>query len=188
MKVSGNKITLTPSAGKLNATSKEVTLQSAKSGVPKSGETKLIAYASSYQDVVSGGSVSAPTAYFNVRVTVNQNAKLDYDFHVRKVIGTQNEYDNCDEDVIDGVVSTSENLKGWYFRVNVSNTSTFYRYYNVTSFILGPTDEAGRTQTVGQYVMEHFNYFYYRLLLSSLSINSCETSDSFCSRFHISVG
>lgn len=158
VKVSGNKITLTPSAGKLNATSKEVTLQSSKSGVPKSGETKLIAYASSYQDVVSGGSVSAPTAYFNVRVTVNQNAKLDYDFHVRKVIGTQNEYDNCDEDVIDGVVSTSENLKGWYFRVNVSNTSTFYRYYNVTSFILGPTDEAGRTQTVGQYVMEHFNY------------------------------
>ena len=138
--------------------SKEVTLQSSKSGVPKSGETKLIAYASSYQDVVSGGSVSAPTAYFNVRVTVNQNAKLDYDFHVRKVIGTQNEYDNCDEDVIDGVVSTSENLKGWYFRVEVSNVSTFYRYYNVRSFILGPTDEAGRTQTIGEYVMEHFNY------------------------------
>lgn len=60
VKVSGNKITLTPSAGKLNATSKEVTLQSSKSGVPKSGETKLIAYASSYQDVVSGGSVSRP--------------------------------------------------------------------------------------------------------------------------------
>lgn len=158
VKVSGNKITLTPTAGKLNATSKEVTLQSSKSGVPKSGETKLIAYASSYQDVVSGGSVSAPTAYFNVRVTVNQNAKLDYDFHVRKVIGTQNEYDNCDEDVIDGVVSSAENLKGWYFRVDVSNTSTFYRYYNVTSFILGPTDEAGLTQTVGDYIIEHFNY------------------------------
>ena len=158
VKVSGNKITLTPSAGKLNATSKEVILQSSKSGVPKSDETKLIAYASSYQDVVSGGSVSAPSAYFTVRVTVTENAKLDYDFHVRKVIGTQNEYDNCDGDVIDGVVSTSENLKGWYFRVEVSNVSTFYRYYNVRSFILGPTDEAGRTQTVGEYVMEHFNY------------------------------
>lgn len=30
--------------------------------------------------------------------------------------------------------------------------------------------------------------FSHYLLLSSLSIKSCETSDSFCSRFHISVG
>ena len=53
--------------------------------------------------------------------------KLDYDFHVRKVIGTQNEYDNCDEDIIDGVISTADNLKGWYFRVNVSSNSQFYQ-------------------------------------------------------------
>ncbi|MBQ6387523.1 MAG: hypothetical protein IJH96_02765 [Ruminococcus sp.] len=75
------------------------------------------AYASSYQDVISGGTVTAPTAYFNVKVAVSQNAKLNADFRVRKVIGTQNEYDNCDEDVIDGVASTAENLKGWYFQV-----------------------------------------------------------------------
>ena len=156
--VSENKITLTPSAGKLNASGRTVSFSATKTGIPSSNEAKLIAYASSYQDVVSGGSASAPTAYFSVNVNIKQNAKLDYDFHVRKVIGTQNEYDTCQEDVIEGVASTAENLKGWYFRVEVSNVSTFYRYYNVKSFVLGPTDEAGRTQTVAEYVMEHFDY------------------------------
>ncbi len=123
-------------------------LNTSKSGVPTTNEAKLIAYASSYQDVVSGGSVSTPTAYFKVRVATSQNSKLDTDFRIRKVIGTQNEYDSSHEDVIDGVVSTAENLKGWYFKVEVSNVSTFYCYYNVRSFVLGPTDEAGLTQTV----------------------------------------
>ena len=158
VKVNGNKVTLTPSAAKLNATSKTVMLNTSKSGVPTTNEAKLIAYASSYQDVVSVGSVSTPTAYFKVRVATSQNSKLDTDFRIRKVIGTQNEYDSSNEDVIDGVVSTAENLKGWYFKVEVSNVSTFYRYYNVRSFVLGPTDEAGLTQTVGEYVMEHFDY------------------------------
>lgn len=157
VKVSGNKVTLTPSAAKLNTTGKTVTLNANKTGVPTTNEAKLIAYASTYQDVVSGGTVTAPTAYFNVKVAVSQNAKLNADFRVRKVIGTQNEYDNCDEDVIDGVASTAENLKGWYFQIKVSNVSTFYRYYNTTAFILGPTDEAGLTQTVGEYVQEHFD-------------------------------
>ena len=97
-------------------TGKTVTLSANKTGVPTTNEAKLIAYASSYQDVVSGGTVTAPTAYFNVKVAVSQNAKLNADFRVRKVIGTQNEYDNCDEDVIDGVASTAENLKGCIFR------------------------------------------------------------------------
>ena len=157
VKVSGNKVTLTPSAAKLNTTGKTVTLNANKTGVPTTNEAKLIAYTSTYQDVVSGGTVTAPTAYFNVKVAVSQNAKLNADFRVRKVIGTQNEYDNCDEDVIDGVASTAENLKGWYFQIKVSNVSTFYRYYNTTAFILGPTDEAGLTQTVGEYVQEHFD-------------------------------
>ena len=148
VKVNGNKVTLTPSAAKLNATSKTVMLNTSKSGVPTTNEAKLIAYASSYQDVVSGGSVSTLTAYFKVRVATSQNSKLDTDFRIRKVIGTQNEYDSSNEDVIDGVVSTAENLKGWYFKVEVSNVSTFYRYYKVRSFVLGPTDEAGLTQTV----------------------------------------
>lgn len=157
VKVNGNKVTLAPSAAKLNATEKTVTLSAAKTGVPTTNQAKLIAYASSYQDVISGGTVTAPTAYFNVRTVVSQNAKLNSDFRVRKVIGTQNEYDNCDDDVIDGVASTAENLKGWYFQVRVSNVSTFYRYYNTTAFILGPTDEAGLTQSVGEYVQEHFD-------------------------------
>ena len=105
--VSENKITLTPSAGKLNASGRAVSLSATKTGIPSSNEAKLIAYASSYQDVVSGGSASAPTAYFSVNVNIKQNAKLDYDFHVRKVIGTQNEYDTCQEDVIEGVASTA---------------------------------------------------------------------------------
>lgn len=74
VKVSGNKVTLTPSAAKLNTTGKTVTLSAAKTGVPTTNEAKLIAYASSYQDVISGGTVTAPTAYFNVKVAVSQNA------------------------------------------------------------------------------------------------------------------
>ena len=54
--VSENKITLTPSAGKLNASGRAVLLSATKTGIPSSNEAKLIAYASSYQDVVSGGS------------------------------------------------------------------------------------------------------------------------------------
>ena len=92
VKVSGNKVTLTPSAAKLNTTGKTVTLNANKTGVPTTNEAKLIAYTSTYQDVVPGGTVTAPTAYFNVKVAVSQNAKLNADFRVRKVIGTQNEY------------------------------------------------------------------------------------------------
>ena len=72
VKVSGNKVTLTPSAAKLNTTGKTVTLSAAKTGVPTTNEAKLIAYASSYQDVISGGTFTAPTAYFNVKVAVSQ--------------------------------------------------------------------------------------------------------------------
>ena len=72
--VSENKITLTPSAGKLNASGRAVSLSATKTGIPSSNEAKLIAYASSYQDVVSGGSASAPTAYFSVNVNIKQNA------------------------------------------------------------------------------------------------------------------
>ena len=158
VKVNGNKVTLTPSAAKLNTTGTTEMLSALKTGVPTTNEAKLIAYSSSYQDVVSGGSVSAPTAYFNVRVSVSQNGKLNSDFRIRKVIGTQNEYDTSTVDVIDGIASTAENLKGWYFRVDVSATSAFYSNYHVRSFTLGPTDEAGLTQTVSDYVMQHFDY------------------------------
>ena len=75
--VSENKITLTPSAGKLNASGRAVSLSATKTGIPSSNEAKLIAYASSYQDVVSGGSASAPTAYFSVNVNIKQNAKVN---------------------------------------------------------------------------------------------------------------
>ena len=92
VKVNGNKVTLTPSAAKLNTTGTTEMLSALKTGVPTTNEAKLIAYSSSYQDVVSGGTVSAPTAYFNVRVSVSQNGKLNSDFRIRKVIGTQNEY------------------------------------------------------------------------------------------------
>ncbi len=158
VKVNGNKVTLTPSAAKLNTTGTTEMLSALKTGVPTTNEAKLIAYSSSYQDVVSGGTVSAPTAYFNVRVSVSQNGKLNSDFRIRKVIGTQNEYDTSTVDVIDGIASTAENLKGWYFRVDVSATSAFYSNYHVRSFTLGPTDEAGLTQTVSDYVMQHFDY------------------------------
>ena len=61
-------------------------------------------------------------------------------------------HDTSTVDVIDGIASTAENLKGWYFRVDVSATSAFYSNYHVRSFTLGPTDEAGLTQTVSDYV------------------------------------
>ena len=127
--VSGNKITLTPSNGKLTGTPQVVTVSCQKTGIPQSNDAALVPYsASGYQDLVTGGSITAPTAYFKVQVNVRQMSKLNSDFNIRKVIGTQNEYDATDEDFIDGALSTAENLEGWYFRVTVSNTSSFNYY------------------------------------------------------------
>ena len=158
VKVDGNKLTLTPSNASLTASSKEVLLSAEKTGIPTTNEGRILAYASSYQDVVAGGSIDPPSAYFNVRVQTKKTAKLNADFRIKKVIGTQFEYDTSREDEIDGLVSTAENLEGWYFRVEVSTVSTFYHDYHVKSFVLGPTNKAGLTQTIGEYVMEHFDY------------------------------
>ena len=149
VKMNGNTLTLTPSNARLNTTGTSATLSTEKTGVPTTNEGKLLAYASSYQDVVSGGSIDPPSAFFNVRVNVKESAKLNTDFRIRKAIGTQAEYDASEDDEIDGVVSTAENLEGWYFRVTVSNSSEFYQNYHVNSFILGPTDKAGLTPTAG---------------------------------------
>ena len=158
VKMNGNTLTLTPSNARLNTTGTSATLSTEKTGVPTTNEGKLLAYASSYQDVVSGGSIDPPSAFFNVRVNVKESAKLNTDFRIRKAIGTQAEYDASEDDEIDGVVSTAENLEGWYFRVTVSNSSEFYQNYHVNSFILGPTDKAGLTPTASSYVLENLDY------------------------------
>lgn len=157
--VSGNKITLTPSNGKLNGTQNAVTVSCQKTGVPQSNDAALVPYsASGYQDLVTGGSISSPTAYFKVQVIVRQLSKLNSDFKIRKVIGTQVEYDSTDEDFIDGALSTAENLEGWYFRVYTGSNSNINIYYHTTSFIVGPTDSNGFTESIGQYIMDHFDY------------------------------
>ena len=157
-KMNGNTLTLTPSNAKLNTPATTATMSTDKTGVPTTNEGKILAYTSSYQDVVSGGSIDPPSAFFNVNVSVKQSAKLNSDFRVRKVIGTQAEIDTSDDDNIRGVVSTSDNLKGWYFKVSVSDTSTFYNQYHVRSFVIGPTNALGYTESISEYVLAHFDY------------------------------
>lgn len=157
-KMNGNTLTLTPSNAKLNTPATTATMSTDKTGVPTTNEGKILAYTSSYQDVVSGGSIDPPSAFFNVNVSVKQSAKLNSDFRVRKVIGTQAEIDTSDDDNIRGVVSTSDNLKGWYFKVSVSDSSTFYEQYHVRSFVIGPTNALGYTESISEYVLAHFDY------------------------------
>ena len=159
IKTNGNKITLAPTSAKLNGQSKEVEVSSKKTGIPTTNQAKLLAYTSStYQDVVTGGSIDPPNAYFKVKVVVEENGKLDHDGRIQKVIGTVKEEEESETDEIDGALSTPENLSGWYFRVTVPSTSAFKSYYNVDSFILGPTDESGLTEHISDYVKKHFNY------------------------------
>lgn len=161
MKITDNKLVLTPSNGKLNTTAKEVEVSSKKTGIPTTNQAKLLAYTSSTeQDLVSGGTIDPPNAYFKVKVIVEENGKLEHDGRVQKVIGTLKEEEKADEegeDEIDGMLSTAENLSGWYFKITVPSTSTFKSYYGVDTFVLGPTDEAGFTETISDYVKKNFD-------------------------------
>lgn len=160
IKVSGNKITLTPSKAKLNVQGKDVTVSSQKTGIPTTNQAKLTSYTSNvYQDIVSGGSIDPPNAYFKVQVLVEENGKLEHDGRIQKVVGTVKEEAESETDEIDGTLSTPENLSGWYFKVTASSTGAFKNYYNVDSFILGPTDESGFTEYISDYVKKHFNNY-----------------------------
>ena len=153
---SGNKLKLTALDGKRSGTPKNISVTSSKSGIPKTNKGYLVAYGSpSAQDVIAGGIIDPPVAYMNVEVKINVTGKLTRDARIQKSCWTQTE---ADDDVTmegEGSLSTEENLQGWYFLVKSS--SYFKSYYGVDSFVLGPTDKAGFTQSLSEYIIENID-------------------------------
>ncbi len=153
---SGNTLKLTCSNGKADGTPTEVSVKSNKSGIPTTNQGVLIAYGSpTLQDVVGGGSIDPPNAYMNIRVKVKNTGTLTRDARIQKSCWTQSEADDPDVLEGEGSLSTEENLEGWYFKVNAS--SYFKSVYGVESFILGPTDATGFTQSLSDYIIEHID-------------------------------
>ena len=149
--ISGNSLKLTCSNAYLSTTGTTKTAHAEKTGVPTTNEGKLVAYGSStYQDVVSGGKIDPPNAYFKVKVNVYSTTNLTRDGRIQKSCWTQEEADDTTTGEGEGSLSTAENLKGWYFYVKVP--SEFKRGYGVDHIILGPTDENGFTQTISEYI------------------------------------
>lgn len=159
--ISRNGNTATISAGNINldGTAKTLTIESAKSGIPTtnaSGKTaELVAYGASgdVQDVVSGYSIDPPKAYLNINI--NTDGSYTRDGRIQKCCYTETEF--ADDNVNDGegALSSSENVEGWYFYVEAD--INFVEAYGVESFILGPTDSMGFTQSLAEYVIENID-------------------------------
>lgn len=156
IKQSGNKLTLSCSSGKLDGTSKSVSAKSNKTGVPTTNSGVLVAYGSPYaQDTITGGTIDPPNAYLNVKVNIKKTGTLTRDGRIQKSCWTDNESKDDTTMEGEGTLSTEENLEGWYFYVKPS--SQFIRDYKVESFVLGPTDKAGFTQSLSEYIIEHID-------------------------------
>ncbi|MBQ2972365.1 MAG: Cys-Gln thioester bond-forming surface protein [Ruminococcus sp.] len=153
---SDNSLTLTCSNGVPNGTPKTVSVKSHKSGIPMTQQGVLISYGSpSLQDIVCGGSIDPPNAYMNIEVNVKVTGTLTRDARIQKSCWTQTESDDDTVKEGEGSLSTEENLEGWYFKVKASQQ--FIGVYGVDSFILGPTDATGFTQSLSEYIIENID-------------------------------
>ena len=154
--VANNKLTLTVTSANIYKTGVDATAYLEKTGIPQSSGAKMVPYAASgYQDLVAGGKIDPPTAYFKVRVNLTQTGKIDNDFRVRKSVATLSEYEIATEDYIDGALSTSDNLEGWYFNVRLPDSMV--KKYGVDYIELGPTDKTGFTESLSSYILKHFD-------------------------------
>lgn len=153
---SGNRLTLKCSNGKLSGTSKEGSANSVKTGIPKTNKGILVAYGSPYaQDTITGGTIDPPKAYMNVKVNIKRTGTLTRDGRIQKSCWTDSESKDDTTMEGEGTLSTEENLEGWYFYVKPS--AQFIRDYKVESFVLGPTDKAGFTQSLSEYIIKNID-------------------------------
>ncbi len=156
IKQSGNKLTLSCSSGKLNGTSKTISAKSNKTGVPTTNSGVLVAYGSPYaQDTITGGTIDPPNAYLNVKVNIKRTGTLTRDGRIQKSCWTDSESKDDTTMEGEGTLSTEENLQGWYFYVKPSGQ--FVKDYKVDNFVLGPTDKAGFTQSLSEYIIENID-------------------------------
>ncbi len=156
VKQNGNKLTLSCSNGKLSGSSKTKSASSVKTGIPKTNKGVLVAYGSPYaQDTIVGGTIDPPIAYMNVKVNIKRTGTLTRDGRIQKSCWTYSESQDDTTMEGEGTLSTEENLKGWYFYVKGS--AQFVRDYKVESFVLGPTDKAGFTESLSEYIIENID-------------------------------
>lgn len=156
IKQNGNKLTMTSSNGKLGGTSKTISTHTEKTGVPRTNKGVLVAYGSPYaQDTITGGTIDPPNAYMNVKVNIKRTGTLTRDGRIQKSCWTDSESKDDTTMEGEGTLSTEENLQGWYFYVKPS--AQFIKDYKVNSFVLGPTDKAGFTQSLSEYIIENID-------------------------------
>jgi len=141
-----------------NATPKDIVISAKKKTTANpsnsSSTAKIITYsAGDYQDTVTGydiGELDPPSAYIKIKLETRTVIK---DVIVRKELYTPNEYISDDVDYGEGVLQQSNLAEGWYFYVETPKNS----YSNFESFILGPTNSEGYTQSFADYIKENID-------------------------------
>lgn len=140
-----------------NATSNDIVISSKKKTTANpsnsSSTAKIITYsAGDYQDTVTGydiGELDPPSAYIKIKLETRTVIK---DAIIRKELYTPNEYD-AEVEYGEGVLQQSNLAEGWYFYVEAPTNN----YSNFESFILGPTNSEGYTQSFADYIKENID-------------------------------
>ncbi len=155
----GNTATISASNIYTDGTAKTLTIGVSKSGIPTTNANgkaaELVAYGASgdVQDVVSGYDIDPPNAY--LKVNIDTSGSYTRDGRIQKCCYTETEFKDDNVNDGEGALSTSENVEGWYFYVEAD--INFVNAYGVESFILGPTDNLGFTQSLAEYVIENID-------------------------------
>lgn len=152
--ISGNKLVLKAGSGNIDASTKTASKSATKSGT-FSTTAGLITYGNtSVQDMVTGGKATPPTSKLSVKVNVKVTGNINCDGRIQKTILTESEKASGVA-VDEGALSLPALVSGWYFKV--TPPSSFKTYYGVNSFILGPTDKDGFTQSVSDYIEDNLD-------------------------------
>lgn len=138
-----------------SATPNEIIISSSKKDTAfpdtASSNAKIITYdAGGQQDTVTGyeiGKLDPPSAYIKLSVKTTSILK---DATIRKELQTKNEFEESVE-YGEGVLQQSKFVEGWYFYVKAPAN----KYSNFDTFILGPTDSQGYTQSLSEYIKEN---------------------------------
>lgn len=136
------------------------------------------------QDVVTGGSFTAPKAYIKLKVNVSSDG-ISRDGNIQKVVyaGDKNNRkavaqayrkanqagQTMTETTIKSVLpnegkdnaSTPENIEGWYYFVTIPSDipSEFFPYTRdcYPGIVLGPTNKQGITNSISDYIKSYFD-------------------------------
>lgn len=154
----GNKLTFSITKADKSKTSTTKTIKLTKKNITTTTGASFVTYGQAgdrdWQDLISGGSVNAPTAYLKIKLNITTHG-ITRDGRIYKSVYTATEWDDPDVGEGEGKLSTPENISGWYYYVKVPDT--FKQYYGVDHIILGPTNKTGYTQYISEYIKKYLD-------------------------------